>query len=98
MRKLNPTLLALLGGLVVLLLLIAYFATVRSSEQDKVTSNEVSEAQISAPSGEKHCSNQATYDLVKRELFRRAAQQRGSDEAAYDRLAGVAFVRMENPV
>ena len=99
MRRLNPTLLtllALLGGLVVLLLLVAYFATSRNSDQDKLTGNEVTQAQTAAP--EKRCASQATYDLIKRELFRRAAQLRGSDQAAYDQLSAYAVVRMENPV
>ena len=96
MRRLNPTVIALLGGVVVLLLLIAYFATSRNSEQDKLTGNEVTQAQTASP--EKRCASQATYDLIKRELFRRAAQLRGSDQAAYDKLSAYAVVRMENPV
>jgi hypothetical protein len=96
MRRLNPTVLALLGGLVILLLLVAYFASNRNPDQDKLTANELSEAQSSSP--EKRCASQATYDLIKRDLFRRAAQLRGSDQAAYDKLSGVAVLRMENPV
>src|SRR3954470_24037349 len=96
MRRLNPTIIALLGGLVVVLLLIAYFATSRNSDQDKLTGNEVTQAQTASP--EKRCASQATYDLIKRELFRRAAQVRGSDQAAYDRLSAYAVVRVENPV
>jgi uncharacterized protein YecT (DUF1311 family) len=96
MRKLNPTVIALLGGLVVLLLLIAYFATSRNSDQDKLTGNAVTQAQTASP--EKRCTSQATYDLIRRELFRRAAQLRGSDQAAYDKLSAYAVVRMENPV
>ena len=96
MRRLNPTMLALIGGLVVLLLLVAYFATNRNPDQDKLTGNELAEAQPSSP--EKRCASSATYDLIKRELFRRAAQLRGSDQAAYDKLAAYAVIRMENPV
>ena len=36
MRRLNPTLIALLAGLVVLLLLFAYFASSRDPDQDKL--------------------------------------------------------------
>src|SRR5207253_604146 len=95
-RKLNWTTIALIGGLVVLVLLVAYFATSRNPDQDKLTNTELTKA--SAPEREKLCGSQATYDLIKRELFRRAAQVRGSDQAAYDRLSGYAVVRMENPV
>jgi uncharacterized protein YecT (DUF1311 family) len=96
MRKLIPTVLALLGGLVVVLLLVAYFASNRNPDQDKLTGNMLNEAQV--PSPEKRCSSQATYGLIKRDLFRRAAQLRGSDQAAFDTLSASAVVRMENPV
>src|SRR4051812_26933589 len=96
MRRLNPTLLALLAGLVVLLLVIAYFATNRDSDQDKLREGQVTSARSASP--EKRCATKATYDLIKRELFRRAAQLRGSDQAAYDKLSAYAVVRMENPV
>jgi hypothetical protein len=96
MRRLNPTVLALLAGLVVLLLVIAYFASNRNADQDKLKDTQVTTAQPAVP--EKRCASQGTYDLIKRELFRRAAQLRGSDQAAYDRLSAYAVVRMENPV
>jgi hypothetical protein len=97
MRRLNPTLLALLAGLVVLVLLIAYFASNRNPDQDKLKDAQVAQRQASA-APEKRCASNATYELIKRELFRRAAQMRGSDQAAYDKLAAYAVVRMENPV
>jgi uncharacterized protein YecT (DUF1311 family) len=92
----NWTTIALIGGLVFLLVLVAYFATNRDSNQDKLTGNAISEGEPGAP--EKACSNKATYDLIKRELFRRAAQLRGSDQAAFDKLSAVAVIRMDNPV
>lgn len=97
MRRLNPTLIALLGGLVVLLLLIAYFASSRDPDQDKLKNPELTLTHASA-SPERRCASQATYDLIKRDLFRRAAQIRGSDQSAYDKLAAYASIRMENPV
>ena len=96
MRRLNPTLLALLLGLVILVILIAYYASNRNPDQDKLKQTEV--AKVQPASLEKRCASQTTYDLIKRELFRRAAQQRGSDQPAYDKLANYAVVRMENPV
>lgn len=96
MRRLNPTLIALLIGIVILVLLVAYFASNRNPDQDKLKDIQVTTAQPA--SLEKKCGSQATYDLIKRELFRRAAQMRGSDQAAYDKLAAYAVVRMENPV
>jgi uncharacterized protein YecT (DUF1311 family) len=96
MRRLNPTVLALIGGLVILLVLVAYFVSNRNPDQDKLTGAETSAPQSSEP--EKKCASKNTYDLIKRELFRRAAQLRGSDQAAYDKLSAVAVVRMDNPV
>ena len=95
MRRINPTVLAL-GAIILLLLIVWYFSANRSSDQDKLTGNETASAAASDP--EKRCASKATYDLIKRDLFRRAAQIRGSDQAAFDRLSAAAVVRMENPV
>jgi hypothetical protein len=96
LRGVNWTTIGLIGGLVLLVLLVAYFATSRNSDQDKLTNAEV--ATSTAANREKLCASSATYDLIKRELFRRAAQLRGNDQAAYDRLSAAAVLRMENPV
>lgn len=47
---------------------------------------------------ESWCASQGTYDAIRRELFRRAAQVRGSDEQAYTRLADFALLRVNSPV
>jgi hypothetical protein len=95
-RRLNWTTIALIGGLVLLVLLVAYFATRGNADQDKLTNSQLTSTTV--PADEKACASKATYDLIKRELFRRAAQLRGSDQAAYDKLSAYAVVRMENPV
>ena len=95
-RRTNWTFIALLGGLVLFLAILGFFASGRSGEQDKLTNSEV--VTSSNPRREKLCAGNSTYELIKRELFRRAAQVRGNDQAAYDRLAGYAVARMENPV
>lgn len=96
MRKLNWTTIGLIAGLVLLVLVIAYFATRGNSDQDKLTNVTTAEGTPASP--EKLCASKSTYDLIKRELFRRAAQLRGSDQAAFDRLSSYAVVRMDNPV
>ena len=96
MRRLNWTTIGLIGGLAVLLIVIAYFVTSRNPDQDKLSDSQLATTDV--PSVEKRCASSATYELIKRELFRRAAQMRGSDQAAYDKLAAYAVVRMENPV
>jgi hypothetical protein len=95
-QRLSWTTIGLIGGLVLLMLIAAYLTTRGNPDQDKLTSSQVSTA--TSPTHEKLCSSKATFDLIKRELFRRAAQLRGSDQAAYDQLSGYAVVRMENPV
>ena len=97
-KQTNWTIIALLGGLSVLVLVVAYFATRGNSDQDKLTNTQVSTSTAAAPVRDKLCASSRTYDLIKAELFRRASQLRGSDQAAYDRLSGYAVVRMENPV
>jgi uncharacterized protein YecT (DUF1311 family)/ABC-type cobalt transport system substrate-binding protein len=52
----------------------------------------------STPDLEKWCASQATYDAIRRELFRRAAQVRGSDTQAYARLSDFALLRVNGPV
>ena len=87
------------SGLILLVLVIAYFATSRNANQDKLTTQKLAQTtQQKAPAPEKLCAGDQTYDLIKRELFRRAAQLRGSDQAAFDQLSSYAVVRMENPV
>lgn len=95
-KGLNWTTVALIGGLLLLLLLFAYFATNRNADQDKLTQAEMNAIADADP--EKLCASKSTYDLIKRDLFRRAAQVRGSDQAAFDKLATYAVIRMENPV
>jgi hypothetical protein len=97
-RTPNWTTLALIGGLVLLVLLIAFLVSRGNPNQDKLTTNQAQQEQAKAPSPEKLCARQQTYDLIKRELFRRAAQLRGSDQAAFDQLSAYAVLRMENPV
>ena len=47
----------------------------------------------------KRCASTQTYELLKRELFRRAAQIRGNaDPALFDRIATAAALRIERPV
>jgi len=98
MRQMSWTTIALIGGLLLLVLMVAYFATNRDLDQDKLTDSQISASGAPATIAEKACASKATYDLIKRELFRRAAQLRGSDNAAYDQLSAHAVVRMENPV
>jgi uncharacterized protein YecT (DUF1311 family) len=97
-RTPNWTTLALIGGLLLLVLLVAYFATSRNADQDKLIGNARAQSPANPSDPEKLCASTATYDLIKRELVRRAARLRGSAQAAYDKLSAYASLRMENPV
>lgn len=101
-RRSMGKLLALLAGLAALLLagLLAYRMTRDRPNEDRLDGNAAGETAAAAPaaSGEQRCGSQRTYDLVKRELFRQAAQTRGSDAAAFDRLSAYATLRVASPV
>ena len=97
MRRINPTTIWLLGGLIVLLLLIIVLTGRNRADQDRLADDQLNQT-VAASDPEKTCSSQRTYDLIKRELFRRAAQVRGSDEATFNRLAGYSALRMDAPM
>jgi uncharacterized protein YecT (DUF1311 family) len=97
MRRLNPTAIALLAGALLLLLVIYIFTGATRTNTDKLTDAQAA-AQADASDPEKRCGSQKTYDLIKRELFRRAAELRGSDQPAFNRLAAYSVVRMDAPM
>jgi len=94
-NRMSPVVLAV-GGLLILLFLAWLFTGNRDPSQDKLGDNANSSAKAADP--EKLCASSQTYDFIKRDIFRRAAQVRGSDQAAYDKLSAYASLRMENPV
>jgi uncharacterized protein YecT (DUF1311 family) len=96
MRRLNPTIIAaIVIGLVLLLVAVAMVRE-KGPNQDKLSDDQLVAAPVAKP--ERRCASQATYDRIKRELFRQASQLRRSDQAAFDRLAAASSVRMERPV
>lgn len=93
-QRVNPTLLAAIA-LALLLLLIVGAMVLRSTGTDDDRLTDVQTSQREDP--EKLCSSQATYDRIKRELFRRAGALRGADQPAFDKLAAYSSVRVEAP-
>ncbi|HUG45580.1 MAG TPA: hypothetical protein VMK31_03590 [Sphingomicrobium sp.] len=79
---------------------IAGLLLARTSWEGRWTSDIPENAIVTAaaPDAEAWCSAQSTYDAIRSELFRRAAQVRGSDEQAYRRLADFALLRMSGPI
>ncbi len=97
MRRVNPTILAAAGiGLILVVVALLLLAQRGDSGQDRLDDSEL--ASPRAPQPEKRCASQATYDRIKRELFRQAAQVRKSDQAAFDQIAAAASVRMDRPL
>ena len=64
--------------------------------EDEVPANAAAAKKSSDP--QSWCAAQATYDAMKRELFRRASQVRGSDDDAYARLSDFALLRVNGPI
>lgn len=97
MRRVNPTVIAV-AVLGLLILVAVALAVMRrgSSDQDKLSDREAAGAAATGPQA--RCASQATYDRIKDELFRQAAQVRKSDQAAFDRLSAYASVRMQRPL
>ena len=97
-RRITPTQIAMIvAGLLVAAFAIWTLASTRRSNPDKLPDSS-SAAATKAADPERRCGSQATYDLIKREFFRRAAAVRGADQAAFSKLADYAVVRIDRPL
>lgn len=95
MRRLTPAQIGLaIAGILILIFVAWTAASTRRENPDKLIDNSTAASE----SPEKRCGSQSTYDLIKRELFRRAATLRGSDEAAFGKLAAYSVVRIDRPL
>jgi uncharacterized protein YecT (DUF1311 family) len=83
--------------LAALLVIVGVTAAVSSSSD---TSEHPTRRTLGNASDErnKRCASQNTYAAIQRELFRQAAETRGSDEAAFGQISNYSIVRMEQPV
>jgi uncharacterized protein YecT (DUF1311 family) len=81
---------------------LALSACNRNKPSDRLDDNQVastnSNSKIAANAPAKRCASGRTYDLLKHEMFRRAAKLRGKDDAIFDRLSTGAALRVERPV
>ena len=96
MRRMNPVVLGLVI-VAVIGLLVGAFLLSRRDNQDRLRDDQLGETAQNEES-EKVCSLDSTYVLIKRELFRQAAELRGRDQPAFNQLAAYATLRMDNPV
>ncbi len=98
MRRPTPLNIALIAAGILILALIGWtVASSRRDNPDRLT-DIASVAQPRFVDPAKRCAAQSTYDLIKRDLFRRAAALRGSDKAAFDRIASYSVVRVDQPL
>jgi len=91
----------IVGGLLLLGAILFGLSLTRSgpgSDAVGKDSEGESEQTAAAADPEARCAAPATYDLIKRELFRQAATTRGSDQAAFDQLSGYSALRVTKPV
>ncbi|MCY7279433.1 MAG: hypothetical protein LH610_00785 [Sphingomonas bacterium] len=98
MRRFSTTQIALIAaGILIAAFAVWTFASTRRSNPDRLPDgNSVAATKLADPA--RRCASQGTYDQIKRELFRRAAGLRGSDQAAFDKLAAYAVVRIDRPL
>jgi uncharacterized protein YecT (DUF1311 family) len=96
-RRVNPWLIVgIVAAIAAGLLLASSVWTSRWSGKEEVPENTVASKNEQDPQA--WCAAQSTYDAMKRELFRRAAQVRGNDEQVYAKLADFALLRVNGPV
>ena len=67
-------------------------------DDNQLASTSNASLKVAANTPAKRCASGRTYDLIKHELFRRAAQLRGKDDAMFDHIAAGAALRVERPV
>lgn len=85
-----------LGAIVAIGLIYVYATRNGGSAEDRLGDDPA--AAETGNSAEKRCSSARTYDAIKRELFRRAAETRGTGGPAFDQVAAYSSLRVEAPL
>ena len=67
-----------------------------SKNEDRLDDNQLAEVTAPAPKADTRCTAAATADSLKRELFARAAEVRGSHADNYARIAGFALLVVDD--
>jgi len=81
--------------------ILAVAACSRHEPSDRLDDNQLSSTvapRAAATTPAKRCASGHTNDLIRHELFRRAAQLRGKDDAVFDTISAQAALRVERPV
>jgi uncharacterized protein YecT (DUF1311 family) len=93
--------LLIVGGLLLLGAILFGLSLTRSGPGSDALGRDsegTAEETAAAADPEARCAAPATYEALKRELFRQAAATRGSDQAAFGQLASYAALRVTKPV
>ena len=64
---------------------------------ERIPAAPVRKAARLTPNPAAYCRSTTTADRIKRELFREAAEIRGRDQTAFDRIAGLSHIRINLP-
>ena len=97
MQRVNWLTAAYIAAALIVIGVAVWLLTRDSGNSDRLTDDQVVGA-TAADDPERACASQRIFDQIKAELFRRAAEVRGSDEDAYRRLAGYSVLRMDAPM
>ncbi len=97
MHRISPTVAAVAAGIFALLLVIYVFAggKDRGGNPDKPKAAQISG--VPQPGAATRCSSQKTYDLIKGELFRQAADMSGDNGGTFSNVASYSFLRVSAP-
>ena len=96
MHRLKPSVAAILVGVLALLLIIYEFAGGRGWRVNP-DGRSVTHSGAGQNGPETRCASQETYNLVKSELFRQAADLRGDDAGPLKNVMSSSSLRMDSP-
>ena len=97
-RRPSPTALFAVGAVALLLMVVAWPNLPAPNEAAPALAEQSRPAAAQAKADPAAlCASRAVHEQIKRELFHRAARLRGSDQAAFERIAGSSLIRVDSP-
>ena len=85
-----------LAAIVAIGLVYVFVTRDRGPGEDKLGGDQLAESE--GRRDDRRCSSKRTYDAIELELFRQAAEARGTSRSAFDRIAAFATLRVEAPL
>lgn len=96
-RRPSPTALFATAAIALLLMVVIWPTRPERERPVRAAAGQALQAAAPKPDSAARCASRATHERIKRELFRRAARLRGSDQAAFERIAGSSLIRVDRP-